>query len=37
MGGIKPWHVVLLLCCTLSVTAIVAGVAAIVLATRRKR
>lgn len=34
MGALKPWHVLCLLFCMLSVTAIVA---AVVLVTRRRR
>jgi hypothetical protein len=37
VGAIKPWHIIALLCCTLSVTAIVAATVAIVFAVRRKR
>jgi hypothetical protein len=36
MVAIRPWHIAVLLCCTLSVTAIVAAVAAIVVAQRKK-
>jgi len=37
MGALKPWHVLLLLCCLVSVTAIVAGVVAIVMAANKRK
>jgi hypothetical protein len=37
MGAIKPWHILLLLCCLVSVTAIVAGVVAIVLTANKRK
>ncbi|MCP2329013.1 hypothetical protein HDA40_007520 [Hamadaea flava] len=37
MGGLKPWHVLMLLCCMVGVTGIVAAVVAIVFATKKNR
>jgi len=37
VGALKPWHVLLLLCCLVSITAIVAGVVAIAMAANKRK
>lgn len=37
LGGLKPWHVLMLLCCMVGVTGIVAAVVAVVFATKKNR
>lgn len=37
MGAIKPWHLIVLLCCMVSVTGIVAAVLAIVFAANKRK
>ena len=36
MGALKPWHIITLACCLLTVAAVVGGIVFAMMQTRRK-